>query len=142
MTNFAGVKITGPLTRFGELLVGELHPQFQGSFEYTVSNTDLNTNTVVNGGTITQASAMALVGTSATTASTALLQSKQHARYKSGLGGVIRFTALFTTPVAVTEQYVGIAYELGSSAAFKNVYMLAFDCLYCGFYRFHNHSKI
>ena len=142
MSKFGRVKITGPVTRFGELLVGELHPQFQGSFEYTVSNTDLNTNTKTNGGTITQASAMALVGTSATTASTALLQSKQHARYKSGLGGVIRFTALFTTPVAVTEQYIGIADELGSSAAFKNGYMLGFDGLDFGFHRFQNDVKI
>ena len=92
-----------PKTAFGEVLVGQLSPQYQGSFEYTVGNTDLNINTVVAGGTVTQASGTAVVGSSTTTASTALFQSKQHAKYRAGLGGVARFTALFTTPVAVTE---------------------------------------
>ena len=104
-------------TSFGELLVGQLSPQFQGSFEYTVSNTDLNTNTAVNGGTVTQASGMAIAGTSTTTASTALLQSKQHAHYKAGLGGLLKFTALWTSPVAGTEQYIGLADEQGSDVA-------------------------
>ncbi len=106
-----------PLTAFGDLRVAELSPIHQGSFEYTVSNTDLNTNTVVNGGTITQASAMAVVGSSTTTASTALFQSKQHSKYRPGLGGLQRFTALFTSPVAATEQYIGLADRLGSDVA-------------------------
>lgn len=129
-------------TAFGELLVGQLHPQFQGSFEYTVDNTDLNTNTVVNGGTVTQASGMAVVGSSITTASTALFQSKQHAKYRPGLGGNSRFTALFTSPVAATEQYIGLADEVGSSAAFKNGYMVGYDGTTFGFHRFQNDSKI
>lgn len=128
-------------TAFGELLTGELHPQFQGSFEYTVDNTDINTNTVVGGGTVTQASAMAVVGTSATTASTALFQSKQHAKYRAGLGGVSRFTALFTSPVAGTEQYIGIADDVGSLAAFKNGYIIGYDGLDYGFHRFQNDVK-
>lgn len=128
-------------TAFGEVLTGQLSPQFQGSFEYTVDNTDLNVNTEVNGGTVTQTSGMAVVGSSTTTASTALFQSKQHARYKSGLGGVDRFTALFTTPVAATEQYIGLADEVGSSAAFKNGYMIGYDGTTFGFHRFQNDTK-
>ena len=62
-------------TAFDELLVAELHPQIQQSFEYTVDNTDLTENTVVNGGTVTQASGMAVLGTSTTTASTAFMES-------------------------------------------------------------------
>lgn len=148
---FEGEGIGGPvytlekglaLTAFGELLVGQLHPQFQGSFEYTVDNEDLNTNTVVNGGTVTQADGMAVVGTSTTTASSALFESKQHARYKSGLGGVDRFTALFNPPVAGTEQYIGLADEVGSSAAFKNGYIVGYDGLTFGFHRFQNDVRI
>ena len=131
-----------PKTAFGELLVGQLSPQFQGSFEYTVDNTDLNTNTVANGGTVTQASAMGIVGTSTTTASTALFQSKQHAKYRPGLGGVSRFTALFSTPVIGTEQYIGLADEIGSSATFKNGYIVGFDGLTFGYHRFQNDTKI
>lgn len=131
-----------PHTAFGELLAGQLHPQFQGSFEYSVTNTDLNTNTVVNGGTVTQASGMAVVGSSTTTASTALLQSKQHAHYKAGLGGVLRFTALWTTPVAATEQYIGLADEVGSSAAFKNGYMIGYNGTTFSYARFQNDTLI
>ena len=125
-------------TAFGELLAGELHPQFQGSFEYTVSNTDLNTNTVVDGGTVTQASGMCVVGSSTTTASTALFQSKQHAKYRPGLGGNLRFTALFTSPVVATEQYVGIMDETGSSQAFENGYGIGYNGTTFGFHRWRN----
>ena len=135
-------KLLPPKTAFGELLVGQLHPQFQGSFEYTVGNTDLNTNTVVAGGTVTQASGMGVVTTSTTTASTALFQSKQHAKYRPGLGGNSRFTALFTSPVAATEQYIGLADGTGSSAAFKNGYMVGYDGTTFGFHRFQNDSKV
>lgn len=129
-------------TAFGELLVGQLHPQFQGSFEYTVDNNDLNTNTVVSGGTVTQASAMAVMTTSTTTASSALFQSKQHAKYRPGLGGDSRFTALFTTPVAATEQYIGVMDETGSSAAFKNGYGVGYDGLTFGAQRWQNDALI
>ncbi len=126
------------VTAFGEILTGQLHPQFQGSFEYTVDNTDLNTNTEVNGGTVTQASGMAVMTTSTTTASTACFRSKQHARYKSGLGGANRFTALFTTPVAATEQLIGLADEAGSSESFKNGYMIGYVGTVFGYHRFQN----
>lgn len=129
-------------TAFGELLVGQLHPQFQGSFEYTVDNTDLNTNTAVNGGSVTQDAGMGIVTTSTTTASTALFQSKQHAKYRPGIGGLNRFTALFTSPIAATEQYIGIMDEAGSGAAFKNGYAIGYDGTTFGVHRFQNDSKI
>ncbi|MCK5128158.1 MAG: hypothetical protein KAR42_18020 [candidate division Zixibacteria bacterium] len=125
-------------TAFGEDVVGQLFPQFQGSFEYTVSNTDLNTNSVANGGTVTQAQAMAVVGTSTTTASTALLQSQQHAKYKPGLGGLLRFTALFTEPVAGTEQLIGIVDGNGGSAAFNNGFVFGYIGTTFGVHRFQN----
>ena len=125
---------------FGELLVANISPIFQGSFEYTVDNTDLNTNTVENGGSVTQASGMVVLTSSTTTASTALFESKQHGRYRAGMGGVARFTALFTSPVSGTEQYIGLADEVGSSAAFKNGYMVGYDGTTFGFHRFSNDS--
>lgn len=131
-----------PKTAFGDLRTAELSPQFQGSFEYTVDNTDLNTKLIVNGGTVTQASGMAVVGTSTTTASMAMLESTRHARYKSGLGGVARFTALFTSPVDGTEQYVGLTDEMGSSEAFKNGYIIGYEGLVFGYHRFQNDVKI
>ncbi len=130
-----------PLSAFGDLRTTELSPEFQGSFEYTVDNTDLTEKTVVNGGTITQASGMGIVTTTTTTASSSLLSSVRHARYKSGLGGLLRFTVLFTAPVAATDQYVGLADETGSSASFKNGYIIGYDGETFGYHRFQNDSK-
>ena len=127
---------------FGELHVAELSPIFQNTFEYTVDNTSLLVNTVVGGGTVTQASGMGVVGSSITTASTSLLQSKQQARYHAGFGGLSRFTALWSAPVAGTEMYIGLADEVGSSAAFANGYMVGFDGIEFGFHRFQNDVKI
>lgn len=111
---------------FGEQLTVSLVPIFQNSFEYTVDNTELTINTIVNGGTVTQASGMGIMTSSTTTASTALMESKSHARYRSGQGGLARFTVLFTVGVAATEQLAGLADEVGSSVAFKNGYMVGF----------------
>ncbi len=127
---------------FGELHVAELSPVLQNTFEYTVDNTALLVNTVVGGGTVTQASGMGIVGSSTTTASTSLLQSKQQARYHAGIGGLSRFTALWSAPVAGTEMYIGLADKVGSSAAFANGYMVGFDGTGFGFHRFQNDVKI
>ena len=131
-----------PLTAFGDLRTAPLKPQFQGSFEYTVDNTDLNINTKINGGNVTQDSGMAIVSTSITTSSLAMLQSKRHARYKSGLGGLQRFTALFTSPIAATEQLVGLIDDKGSSVAFKNGYVIGYIGTIFGFHRFQNDTII
>ena len=127
-----------PLTAFSDLRTAELTPQFQGSFEYTVDNTELNTNTVVNTGTVTQGSAMAVVGTGTTTGSTALFQSKRHAKYRAGLGGVQRFTTLHTTPVAGTTQLAGIVDEVGSSEDFKNGLVVGYNGATFNFNRYAN----
>ena len=130
-----------PVTAFGDGRTAELTPIIQGSLEYTVSNTELNTNTIANTGTVTQASSMAVIATGTTTASTALFQSKQHARYRAGLGGLMRFTTLFSAPVAGTELYMGIVDEVGSSAAFKNGLAVGYDGATFGFHRFQNDVK-
>lgn len=134
-------QITGPVTSFGDLRNAELTPIIQTNFDYTVDNTELTTNTVVNGGTVTQSDAMAVVSTSTTTASTALLRSKVTAKYKSGLGGLLRFTTIFSTPVAGTQQYMGVADETGSSVAFENGYMIGYNGTDFGMQRFKNDTQ-
>lgn len=117
MSFFKSIEISNPLTAFGDLRIAELSPLFQESFEYTVDNTDLTVKIEVAGGTVTQANAMAVITTSTTTGSTAMLGSVQHAKYRPGLGGLLRFTALFTSPVASTEQYIGLTDKHGSARA-------------------------
>jgi len=142
MTNLREVEVNNfPLSAFGDFRTIELHPIYQQSFEYTVSNTELNKNTVVAGGTVTQDKAMAVITSSTTTGSSALFQTERHGKYRAGFGGLLRFTTLFTTGVAATEQYAGLADETGSSAAFLNGYMIGFDGDTFGFHRFSNDTK-
>ncbi len=137
------VKLTDqPFTASGDLRVAELSPIFQHTFEYTVDNTQLFHKTITGGGTITQADAMAVVSSSTTSSSISCFQSEQHAKIRAGFGGVARFTALFTTPVAATEQLVGLSDELGSSVAFENGYMIGYIGTEFGFHRFQNDSLI
>ncbi len=138
MSFFKSIKISDPLTAFGDLRTAELSPVFQGSFEYTVDNTELNKNLVTNGGTVTQANAMAVVGTSTTTASKARFHSKKRAKYRAGLGGLFRFTAKFTTPVAATIQYIGMADGHGSGAEFINGLTVGYNGTTFGFQRWQN----
>lgn len=129
-----------PTTVFGEGAVAESTPVLQGTFAYTVDNTELTTNTVVGDATITQANGLAVLSSSTTTANSALLQTRRHARYRAGLGGKSMFTTIFSAPVAGTEMLIGLADETGSTAAFKNGYMVGYIGTVFGFHRFQNDS--
>ena len=131
-----------PKTAFGEVLTGQLSPIFQYSFEYTVDNTELTKSTVANGGTVTQSTAMAVMNTSTTTASTALMQSVREAKYRAGMGATFRFTALYTSPVAGCDQLAGLADETGSSQPFKNGYMIGYLGTTFGVHRFVNDTVV
>ena len=117
-------KLSSPLTAFWDIRVAEMKPQFQGSFEYTVDNTDLNENTVTWWWTVTQGSAMLNLNTSTTTWSYAEFRSRRAAKYKPWLWGLMRFTACFTAWVAATSQLIWLADELWSSEDFENGYMV------------------
>ncbi len=122
-----GKEVSQVNSAFGEQIVTILSPQWQQSFEYTVSNTELNNNTITNSGSVTQSNAMALISSGATANSTARLSSAAHLKYRAGLGGSFRFTAKFTTPVAGKFQYAAIVDEVGVVAEFKNGYALGYN---------------
>lgn len=129
------------LSVFGELISVQLTPVFQYSFEYTVDNSSLFSTVAANGGTITDATSMAVVSTSTTTDSDALLQTKKAAKYRAGQGASFRFTALFTDGVADTVQLAGLAGDLGSSEAFANGYMIGFVGTTFGVHRFYDDAR-
>jgi len=131
-----------PKTAFGDARIAELNPIFQQSFEYTVDNSELTTNTVTNGGTVTQANAMAVIGSSVTTNSTARMSSYTGAKYNAGLGALLRFTAKFTSPVVGTEQYCGLMDAVGSSEAFNNGYSIGYNGTVFGFHRWVNDTLV
>jgi len=135
-----GNEKSNPYTAFGDLRTAELSPLIQFSFEYTVDNTELTASVVSGSGAVTQADAMAIATTGTTTASIAKMICKQHARYRAGLGGLMRFTALFTTGVASTSQWVGLLGAAGSSADFKDGFAVGYNGATFGIARFKNDS--
>ena len=127
-----------PLTGFGDLRVAELTPLIQFSFEYTVSNTELVAPILTGSGTLTQADAMAVVSTGVTTASKARFICKQHARYRAGLGGLMRLTALFSSGVDGTSQWAGLIGAAGTSADLVDGLVIGYSGATFGVARFQN----
>ena len=127
-----------PLTAFGDLRTAEISPVYQISFEYSVTNTEIGKIEVAGSGAVTQADAMVVATTGTTTASDAEWKTTHNVKYKAGMGGLMRFTALFTPGVAGTEQMVGLADEDGSSASHKNGYAVGYNGSVFSFMRWQN----
>jgi len=109
IANTPSVKIAGPVSPFGELMVGDLNPSFQIDFIDGVINqstvktfvvgTDASISTLkneiaVNGGSGSSSFAMAL--------------SKRVVPYQPGQGTTSRFTARFPNTDANVNQYAGL----------------------------------
>lgn len=131
-----------PVTAFGDLRVAELSPVIQVSFEYTVTNEEIGKITLAGSGAVTQANAMLVASTGTTTASIADWEIAQHVKYKAGLGGLVRFTALFTTGIAGTEQCVGVADAAGSTASHINGFAIGYDGTTFGFLRWQGDALV
>jgi hypothetical protein len=101
------VAITEPLSAFGDLRTTELTPQVEVTFPYNI-NTDIVTATVTNGATVTTADSMLAVTTGTNSAGDGKMESRKILKYRSGLGGLARFTAMFTTGVANSKQEAGV----------------------------------
>jgi len=95
-----------PRSAFGEVEVVEPTPVVQADFIYNV-NADVVDSTVTGSGTVTQADSMVVLQTTATTSSSAMVETKRYLKYRPGQGCHVRGTALFTTGVANSEQLFG-----------------------------------
>ena len=134
-------KVDLPLTAFGDLRTAELSPIFQASFEYTVDNTEIGTADNAASGTTTQADAMCVVATAGSTSgSHGQWKSAHNAKYRAGLGGLFRCTAMFTAGVSGTEQGIGLMDEDGVSESHKNGYAVGYNGTDFGFFRWSNDS--
>lgn len=96
-----------PRTVFGQIKTESEDAVFQGLFTYNV-NSRIWDSTTTGSGTVTQANSMGIVTTSTTTASTATIESIRHLKYRSGEGGIARWSALYTPGVAGTTQLSGL----------------------------------
>lgn len=100
------LNVSLPRGAFGELETVQPTPVIQVDFVYNV-NADMVDTTVTGSGTVTQASSMVVLQTTAATSSSAMVETKRFLKYRPGQGSHIRGTALFTTGVANSEQLFG-----------------------------------
>lgn len=104
---YTGAVQQNPLTAFGELDVAEPSARIQLQFPYNVNLAEVST-TVTGSGAVSHSQPFAVVSTTATTSSSAKVASKNNIHYRTGQGGNIFFTAIFTTGVADSTQVVGL----------------------------------
>lgn len=105
--NHLEVNVSNPKTSYDELMVANLSPVSQITFPYNI-NTDIVDVTEVAGGTVTQADNMAVLNTSTTTASSAIVTSIEQVPYRAGQGHIARFSCLFIGTPTVATAYTGI----------------------------------
>lgn len=93
---------------FGALRVASEECAVAMSFAYGI-NTDLATTITANGGTATATAPDNLVtlDSGTNTAGAAAIESKDAVRYVPGQGVIARFTAIFSSPTALSQQEVG-----------------------------------
>lgn len=94
-------------TAFGELSVAELTPIVQVQFQYNINAALVKTN-INNGGTVTQSDSMAVLQTSANANAYANMNSVISISYNPGQGALMRGTAIFTTGVGDSSQWIGV----------------------------------
>jgi hypothetical protein len=111
------------------------------SFEYTVDNTEIGISDNAVSGFTYQADAMCVVATSGSTSGSEAQWKTQHnAKYHAGLGGLMRFTGLFTTGVSGTEQAIGLMDKDGVVASHKNGYAVGYSGADFGFFNWADDS--
>jgi len=101
------VNVSNPKTAYDELNVANLSPVSQITFPYNINTAIVNV-TETGGGTATQASNMAILGTSATTASSVTIASIEQIPYRAGQGHLARFAAMFVGAPTVATAYMGV----------------------------------
>lgn len=103
------VTVVNPLGGFGEVLTAQLTPRFQYGSYYNISPNIFRPATVVGTGATAIDASRLKVSTGTTTGSSATLETQSVLQYRSGMGGRIRFTAVWETePPADGHALIGI----------------------------------
>jgi hypothetical protein len=98
-------------TAFGETLTARLRPRagWRGDYPFTSTpNPILYVSTATGSGTISSNENRFKLSTGTDVNGAMRLQTRRVLRYMPGIGGLVRFTAVFETPKASTRQIVGI----------------------------------
>lgn len=108
-------KVFSERTAFGEVKTGETQPGAAWTFTYNI-NDDIVNSSVTNGGTVTHDAPFAVISSGTNPAGTAELHTHNAVRYHPGVGGIVRFTAIFSPGQPNSYQYIGIANSLDAIA--------------------------
>jgi len=103
--------ITQPLntTAFGELATATKSPRIQLQFAYNINRDEVSVS-VTGNATVYQSQPFAVCSATATNTS-ATLVSKNNLHYRTGQGGLVFFTSIFTTGKENSTQLVGLGSE-------------------------------
>lgn len=101
-----GNEVIQQFTAFGEQSVAEPTPVIQVHFPYNINSEIVETRN--NNGTVTVVNNKAHISTGAAANQSAALLTITPVKYNPGQGGLVRFTALYTTGVANSTQWVGL----------------------------------
>lgn len=104
---FSGIVNPDPLTAFGELSMAQNNPRIQLQFPYNINTEEVNTTTT-GSGTVSFSQPFAVCSTTAATSSSATLSSKNNIHYRTGQGGLVIFTCIFTTGATGSTQVIGV----------------------------------
>jgi hypothetical protein len=109
---YGKLEVSLPQAPYGELVTVPDTPLFNGLYLYDVINTQKFTTFLSNGTASVSDSLLSLdIDTTAPTADVqtyALIRSRDNLQYFPGTSNMMRFTALFNTPVALSLQRVGL----------------------------------
>ena len=103
------MRITDPLTAFGDLKISEMTPVLQVTHPYEINYNVVSSGQTTGSGSLTYNSGTTLVSVNSGAASSSkgVMTSKRLAKYRNGQGLSVRFTAIFDTPVSGNEQWAG-----------------------------------
>jgi len=102
---YGGIHLT-QVTGFGEVSVAEATPIIEVQYPYNI-NTEIVMRNLNGSGTATVADSLLTITTGTTIGSTAMVMTRDTAKYHPNQGTMARFTAIFTPGVAGTTQEYG-----------------------------------
>ena len=98
---------TANMSAFGTLETGELTPVLHMDFVYGI-NSQTGVSTTANSATVDTNASRLRLQSGTNSAGSAIFRSKRVAKYRAGLGCVLRYTPIFTTGLANSTQIMGI----------------------------------
>lgn len=96
-----------PKSSFGAISVSEFQPLTGWAFTYNI-NPALVKQEIIDTGTVTYNDGHADVSTGTSATGVAKIETVRSSRYIPGIGGAVRFTAIYDTPQPNSKQVVGL----------------------------------